>query len=162
MIFFQAVEFDDIVCAYGSGRTVSGLAIANYLCGMPYRLHGIVVGDSKEDYYRNTVQDHLNELGLHDVSVDDVISLYFDYVIPEYGMNIPCQLELMAKSAAQTGVILDNTYTAKAAFGLKDLMQNKPEVFKGKRVLFLHTELEVTQSTQNYYRHFLDKLINKY
>jgi len=37
MIFFQAVEFDDIVCAYGSGRTVSGLAIANYLCGMPYR-----------------------------------------------------------------------------------------------------------------------------
>lgn len=56
------------------------------------RLHGIVVGDSKEDYYRNTVQDHLNELGLHDVSVDDVISLYFNYVIPEYGMNIPCQL----------------------------------------------------------------------
>jgi len=45
----------------------------------------------------------------------------------------------MAKSSAQTGVILDNTYTAKAAFGLKDLMQNKPEVFKGKRILFLHT-----------------------
>lgn len=48
-------------------------------------------------------------------------------------------VELMVKSAEQTGVVLDNIYTAKAANELKELMQNKPEVFKGNRILFLHT-----------------------
>lgn len=48
-------------------------------------------------------------------------------------------LELISKSATETGVILDNSYTGKAVYGLRDLMQNKPEVFKGRRILFIHS-----------------------
>lgn len=33
----QGIEFDDIVVARGGGGTVTGLAIANYLCGSPYK-----------------------------------------------------------------------------------------------------------------------------
>jgi len=48
-------------------------------------------------------------------------------------------LELISKSATETGVMLDNSYTGKAVYGLRDLMQNKPEVFKGRRILFIHS-----------------------
>ena len=48
-------------------------------------------------------------------------------------------LEYIAKTAIETGILFDHTYTGKAVRGLTDLMQNRPEVFKGKRILFLHT-----------------------
>ena len=45
----------------------------------------------------------------------------------------------MAEAALKTGILFDNTYTGKAAYGLSDLMQNRPEVFKGRRILFVHS-----------------------
>lgn len=48
-------------------------------------------------------------------------------------------LEFVIDTASMTGQFLDTTYVGKAAYGLSQLMQNKPEVFKGKDVLFLHS-----------------------
>ncbi|KAF6041615.1 hypothetical protein EB796_000070 [Bugula neritina] len=134
----QAVEFDDIVCVCGSGGTVSGLAIANYLCGMPYRCHGILVCDSNQ-YFHEEVNGNLEALGVKDVRSEDIVHLHDAYKEPGYGRNLPCHFEFISQSAVQTGVILDNTYTGKAAYGLRDLMQNKPGVFKGRRILFIHS-----------------------
>ncbi|KAF6020478.1 hypothetical protein EB796_021205 [Bugula neritina] len=83
----QGIEFDDIVCACGSGGTISGLAIANYLCGMPYRCHSIVVGDSNEYFYKE-INDHLDGVGLTDIQAEDITTLY-DYIGPGYGKNLP-------------------------------------------------------------------------
>ncbi|XP_062579033.1 uncharacterized protein LOC134240937 [Saccostrea cucullata] len=40
---------------------------------------------------------------------------------------------------ASTGVILDPTYTGKAVRGLVSELQNNPQRFRGKQVLFIHT-----------------------
>ena len=47
--------------------------------------------------------------------------------------------EFIAQTAKQTGILLDNCYTSKAAYGLQQLLLNKPEVFKGRRILFIHS-----------------------
>ena len=41
--------------------------------------------------------------------------------------------------ANSTGIILDPTYTGKAAYGLTKELANNLDMFKGRRVLFLHT-----------------------
>ena len=48
-------------------------------------------------------------------------------------------IEYMAEAALQTGILFDSTFTGKASYGLSDLMQNRPEVFKGRRILFVHS-----------------------
>ncbi|XP_067935182.1 uncharacterized protein [Watersipora subatra] len=133
----QSLEFDDLVCVCGSVATVSGLAIANYLCGSPYKIHGVKVGvncDANE-----IVNDMLAGLGITGVSVGDIVSLYEGYEGLGYARSQPLELELIAQVAAATGIILDTTYTGKAAFGMYELMSNRPEVFKGRRILFLHS-----------------------
>lgn len=47
--------------------------------------------------------------------------------------------EFVARVARETGIILDRTYTGKAACGMIDLMKNRPEVFKGRRVMFFNS-----------------------
>jgi 1-aminocyclopropane-1-carboxylate deaminase/D-cysteine desulfhydrase-like pyridoxal-dependent ACC family enzyme len=48
-------------------------------------------------------------------------------------------LEFLTKTSLATGIILDATYTGKAAFGIVDLMNKRPEVFTGHKVMFVHT-----------------------
>jgi len=41
--------------------------------------------------------------------------------------------------ARSTGILLDPTYTGKAANGLLKELTNNPHRFRGRRILFLHT-----------------------
>ena len=45
----------------------------------------------------------------------------------------------MQKVAIKSGVILDPVYSGKAAFSFLQEVQQEPEKWKGKRVLFVHT-----------------------
>ena len=58
MIELQNLEsvIDDIVLTTGSGGTMAGLAIANYLTGSKFNLHAFCVCDSSKYFY-----DHLKE-----------------------------------------------------------------------------------------------------
>ena len=38
-----------------------------------------------------------------------------------------------------TGIIVDHTYTLKAVRGMLEEMKTRPDRFKGRRALFLHT-----------------------
>ena len=50
--------------------------------------------------------------------------------------------EFLTQVARTTGIILDPTYTVKAARGMVLEMQRNPGRFKGNKVLFLHTGME--------------------
>lgn len=41
--------------------------------------------------------------------------------------------------ASTTGIMLDPVYTVKAVKGMLEEMTHRPERFKGRRVLFVHT-----------------------
>ena len=47
--------------------------------------------------------------------------------------------DFIADTAQRTGILLDNCYTGKAAYGMSDLLRNKADVFRGKRIMFLHS-----------------------
>lgn len=48
-------------------------------------------------------------------------------------------VEFIMDVGAKTGVILDPTYTGKAARGLVSELQNNPQRFQGNEILFVHT-----------------------
>ncbi|XP_067946558.1 uncharacterized protein [Watersipora subatra] len=133
----QGVEFDDLLCVCGSSGTFCGLAIANYLCGSPYRVHGVRVVDRGN--VQQKLKDKMEGLGVSAIDWELHANLYDEYMGPGYGISTPPQLDYTAKVAAATGIILDTTYTGKAAYGMYELMNNRPEVFKGRRILFLHS-----------------------
>ena len=47
--------------------------------------------------------------------------------------------EFIADVARKTGIILDPVYSGKAAFHLVKCLNTKPEIFKGKKIVFVHT-----------------------
>jgi len=47
--------------------------------------------------------------------------------------------DFVVSVARSTGILLDPTYTGKAANGLLKELTNNPHRFRGRRILFLHT-----------------------
>ena len=47
--------------------------------------------------------------------------------------------DFVVSVGSSTGIMLDPVYTGKAARGLVKELQNNPDIFKGDRILFLHT-----------------------
>ncbi|KAJ8310753.1 hypothetical protein KUTeg_012618 [Tegillarca granosa] len=122
-------DFDDIVFACGSGGTAEGLCIANYLTGQKLKVHGIIVSDDKK-YFHDHVNSLLVKMNLN-VSSPDILNLIEGYKGTGY--------DFIIKIASMTGIMLDPVYTGKAARGLVHELNNNPHLFKGRRILFLHT-----------------------
>ena len=132
-------RFDDIVLACGSGGTVCGLAVANYLCGSPVRVHGITVCDNA-DYFYAHIDETLAALGLSsETSARDIVSIVDGHKGVGYALSTPEELQFIRDVAQGTGILLDPVYTGKAAFGLGKELTARPQQFKGRRILFVHT-----------------------
>ena len=50
---------------------------------------------------------------------------------------------LLTDVSSTTGIMLDPVYTVKAVKGMLEEMAHRPERFKGRRVLFVHTGMYV-------------------
>jgi 1-aminocyclopropane-1-carboxylate deaminase/D-cysteine desulfhydrase-like pyridoxal-dependent ACC family enzyme len=46
---------------------------------------------------------------------------------------------LLAQIARASGILLDPVYTIKGALGLLTSLQEHPEMFRGRKVVFVHT-----------------------
>lgn len=130
-------DFDDIVFACGSGGTAEGLCIANYLTGQKLKVHGIIVSDDKK-YFHDHVNSLLVKMNLN-VSSPDILNLIEGYKGTGYGLSTQEEIDFIIKIASMTGIMLDPVYTGKAARGLVHELNNNPHLFKGRRILFLHT-----------------------
>ena len=134
-----AERFDDIVLACGSGGTVCGLAVANYLCGSPVRVHGITVCDNA-DYFYGHIDETLAALGLAgETSARSIVSIVDGHKGIGYALSTPDELRFIRDVAECTGILLDPVYTGKAAYGLRHEIAARPLLFKGRRILFVHT-----------------------
>ncbi|XP_065056440.1 uncharacterized protein LOC135684731 isoform X2 [Rhopilema esculentum] len=131
-------NFDDIFVASGSGGTIGGLALANYLNGSPLKVHGVCVCDTA-DYFYDHIDELIGEYGLQDVKARDICDVIDGYKGEGYGKSTQEELELLIEIAQMTGVVLDPVYTLKATRAMLKEMSENPSRFKGKRVLFIHT-----------------------
>jgi D-cysteine desulfhydrase len=132
-----ASDFDDVVVTCGSGGTISGLALANYLAGSPLRIHAIAICDDAK-YFYDHVDHTLQELGVP-VQARDIVRIVEGYKGLGYGLSQPHELDFIAEVSRTTGILLDPVYTGKAALGLQQELLSNVSAFKGQRVLFVHT-----------------------
>lgn len=131
-------NFDDIVMAVGSGGTLAGLAISNYLTGSRLRIHGVSVCDNA-DYFYNHVDTSIKEYGLENVNARDICHVIDGYKGKGYGKSTDEELEQLVEISQATGIVLDPVYTLKAVKGMLEQMTTNPDCFMGRRILFLHT-----------------------
>lgn len=133
-------QVSDIVCAVGSGGTAAGLAIGcNWLAReqpRELRVSGYTVCDSPAFFY-----DVISGLSAAVMGrappATDLISLY-DAAGEGYGKATDEELQFMSRVARETGVVLDATYSNKAAFAMvQDFAKGtwKPQ----SAALFIHT-----------------------
>ena len=123
-------NYTHIVCATGTGTTLAGLIQS----ALP---HQTIIGVSA---LKNnmSIQDEVNNL----LSVADRKKRYVifpDYHFGGYAKYTPLLLKFMNELWAKHSVPLDFVYTAKALYGLVDLIRNKKITPSGSRILFIHT-----------------------
>lgn len=133
-----ASQFDDVVVTLGSGGTACGLAIGNFLCGSPIKLHGFTVCDDA-DYFYDHIDTTIKALGLTSIKAQNIIRIVDGYKGRGYALSSPHETQFIAQVASSSGIVLDPVYTGKAALGMCTELQKNAGDFRGNRVLFIHT-----------------------
>ncbi|KAL9965368.1 hypothetical protein ACROYT_G029159 [Oculina patagonica] len=131
-------DFDDIVLTAGTGGSVAGIAVANYLTGSKLKCHAVTVYFNAESLYKR-LNIELREAGL-DIQAEDIIDIIDGYFGEEYDKrHSQDELETILEISSTTGILLDHVYNIKAVTGMLAEMKNNPNRFKGRRVLYIHT-----------------------
>lgn len=131
---------DRIVVTVGSGGTYAGLLLGIKQFMPSVKLTGINVRlDSA--YFKNYINTIANEtIDMFDLDLkikDSDIDIIDGYVGAGYGIPNEEELEIIRRVVKLEGILLDPTYTGKAAYGFyKELMKGK---FDNEKILFIHT-----------------------
>lgn len=135
------MEFDHMVCAVGSGGTLAGMIMGQWLYDIKADLHGINVCDSAE-YFQERISGILRDarkfFGLQMSVTKKDISVIDGYVGKGYALSRQEEIDLIKLVARVEGLILDPVYTGKAMYGLMEQIR-QGRFKKGERVLFWHT-----------------------
>ncbi|HVB37617.1 MAG TPA: pyridoxal-phosphate dependent enzyme, partial [Vicinamibacterales bacterium] len=139
-------DFDDVVVAYGTGSTTTGILLGLALGGFGARLHPVAVQSRRavQDLFKSKAPAQLFlessehfKLGFTaaDVPPHEIAFGYADegYGVPNAGSD--AALRMMASTE---GYFLDSVYTAKAFWGLTQLVA-QGRIARGHRVVFIHT-----------------------
>lgn len=139
-------DFDDVVVAYGTGSTTTGLLLGLALGGFTARVHPVAIGTRHAvevalkmpppaDYFMEAVRHFGLDLTLADLPPHD---LTYGFADEGYGVANRASDEAIRLMATAEGYFLDTVYTAKAFAGLQGLVA-RGDIAPGRRVLFIHT-----------------------
>ena len=156
MLNKQSIDqfIDDIIVTTGSGGTMSGLAIANYLTGSRFKLHAFCVCDNKKYFQSHLKQQYKDLFGNDLADTDHLVNIIECSKGLGYAESTSFELEFIAKFFKLANILLDPVYTGKTLFTFFNLINGfKPSLayatdkaafdfeknLKGKRILFIHT-----------------------
>jgi len=131
-----------IICAAGSGGTISGLILGARIFDVNARVAGVNICYDR-DYFVRAIGD-ICEQAIADFNLDihfdrhQDIDIIDGYVGRGYALSQPEELEFIKEVAQTEGIILDPVYTGKAFYGLVEELKRDPKCF-GERVIFIHT-----------------------
>lgn len=128
-----------IICANGSGGTVAGMLLGSALFGLKLKIFGVnVIGNKKEmtEAILSVIDESLSSFKLGAKINTENLELLDGYSEEGYKNTSPEKIELIKDFAANSGIVLDPTYTGKAFYAFKEnfLTRNKRS-----NILFLHT-----------------------
>ena len=137
----RGIHPDVIIHASSTGGTLAGLEIGRRLFELHVPIITMSVYRSADELAKRVVQeaeetiDYLNlKLSLRPSD----LSIYDEYIGPGYGIVTQEVVKTIQLFARTEGIILDPVYSAKAAWGLVDLIAQG--IFKSNQtVLFIHT-----------------------
>jgi len=133
---------DYVVHATGTGATQAGLVLGLKLLGASHvKVVGISNGRSRGEMLSRLVRlvNSTSELlGLEVRASEDDFTVYDEYSFGGYGVITKEVVETIKYVAEVEGVLLDPVYTAKAFYGLSDLV-HRGVIPRGSNVVFIHT-----------------------
>ena len=134
------IAVSTIVHASSSGGTQAGLVVGCLAEELPTRVVGISADEKKEDLTRMVadIVGSLAEQTQLPAPRKDQIEILDDYVGDGYGVPTAASEEATRLFARFEGIVLDPTYTAKAAAGLIDLIR-RGRFKREETVCFWHT-----------------------
>jgi len=91
----EKLKFDDIVVTAGSGGTLAGLALGNYLANTGMRIVGICSSDDAK-YFNDEINDILNDFGVPK-RTEEICTLIEGFVGKGYGINTPQELQFLTQ-----------------------------------------------------------------
>ena len=123
-------HYEHCFCACGTGTTLAGLLQGAQEQSLTTQLHGIPVlkGGS-------FILDEIQQLG---ITPTEQVSLHLDYHFGGYAKTKPELLTFVKNFTAETGMLLEPTYTGKLFYGLHDqIAQDK--IAAGSTILVIHS-----------------------
>jgi L-cysteate sulfo-lyase len=146
MGFFERDEnkpLDYIFHASGSGGTQAGLILGKLIHGWQGDIIGFSVAYLKDEFFQKILDlcldaNSLFNLGLSEDQIKSAIIIDDNYLGEDYAVPTEAGSKAQALFAKESGLILDSTYTAKAASGLMDYLDSN-KINLDAKVLFVHT-----------------------
>lgn len=135
------LKIDKVVTAVSSAGTYCGLFLGAKLAGWKTDFTGVNIRFLPSYPMEKIFTLLENTIAQYNLKVkfeEKEIKIIEGYVGEGYALNKPEELEFIKFFASQTGILLDPVYTAKALFGLVDLL-SKGELSKKEKIIFMHT-----------------------
>ncbi len=152
-------DFDDVVVAYGTGSTTTGILLGLALGGFTARVHPVAISTReavevalKLPPPASHFMDSVRHFGLY-LEASDIPAHQISYGFAEEGYGVPNRAsdDAIRLMATAEGYFLDTVYTAKAFAGLQGLVA-RGDIAPGSRVLFVHTGgLSMTTAAEKRY-----------
>lgn len=137
----QAIVFDYVVCASGSGGMHAGLITGFSGLGSKTKVIGMNVSRDKamqEESVYQLVKETSKYIALETMVARNTVTCFDDYVGPGYALPTKAMVEAVKLLASTEAILLDPVYTGKAMAGLIDL--TRKNFFKpSDTILFLHS-----------------------
>ncbi|ETV94252.1 hypothetical protein H310_11927 [Aphanomyces invadans] len=151
------ITVTDVAFACGSGGSAAGLGVGAYLYAQTHQdsslqfnrlasppVHAYIVCDSPKYFYDHVDNKILPEMGFKVAAADRSFSAkdclqMTDAQGAGYATSTKDELVYISQVARETGVLLDPVYSGKALYMLVKDLQDHPDKFAGKSILFIHT-----------------------
>lgn len=138
----MGIEFDAVVHSSSSGGTQAGLELGKRIFGLENLKVIGISSDTPVEGLKNNILSctgpAIRKLGAKFNITGEELHVDASYIGPGYGLASPESLEAEDLFIRYEGILLDTTYTAKAAAGLIDYIR-KGKFVKGRKILFWHT-----------------------
>jgi len=135
------LEFDTIIHASSSGGTQAGLIIGKKLFGLKAKIVGISADNDVAQIRKEVRQAGLpilQRLKMNEELRDEDILVDTGFIGPGYGISSDASIEAADLFARHEGILVDQTYSGKAAAALIKYARSK-RFSKHEKVLFWHT-----------------------
>lgn len=122
----QNIDLRQVVIVGAMGGTAAGFLFGTALLGHPFHVHVISVEYPKEVLWA-ILERNFTAIGAllgmrPNATLAEVATVHMDYLGPGYALPTPEAIQTVCDLAQTEGILLENVYTSKTVWGLRDLV----------------------------------------